>query len=209
LVDAEAGTWNPAAAVIECDARDASVRRPFGKDTLWSTNHYNCYPGWRGYAGRNMVERQKPVFRLRDISSVPAWQESLGDASNPLIDATGRFRRLGTLLDEHDGSLDVETAKEILRDRHHPDTGELRPWDVPARGRNDGVTISFFQARRTFCENAQVYKGSERMRITGQTGNLWAMVAAPGSGDFHVAMSDFPAHRGAFTRFNLREELGR
>jgi predicted choloylglycine hydrolase len=205
VADAKTNT----AVVVECSARDTAVRHPFEKDVLWSTNHYNCYPGWRGYEGLNMVESQQPVFRLRDISSIPAWQESLRDTSNAQIDAPGRFRRLEKLLDEHYGALDPTTAMEILRDRHHPDTGELRPWDVPARGRNDGVTISFFLARKTFCEQAQFYKSSETGRITGQTGNLWAMVATPGSGDFHVAMSDFPAHRGAFTHFNLREELGR
>jgi hypothetical protein len=98
---------------------------------------------------------------------------------------------------------------QILRDRHHPDTGELRPWDVPARGRNDGVTISFSLARKTFCEKTRFYKSGEAAPITGQTGNLWAMVATPASGDFHVAMSDFPAHRGPFLHFNLREELQR
>ena len=197
------------AAVIECDAGDTAVRHPFKEDMLWSTNHYNCYPGWRGYKGLNMVERQQPVFKLHDISSAAAWQESLRDTSNSLIDAAGRFRRLEKLLDEHQGTLDAEAAMEILRDRHHPDTGELRPWDVPARGRNDGVTISFSLARKTFSEKARFYKSKEAARITGQTGNLWAMVATPASGDFHVAMSDFPAHRGPFLHFNLREELRR
>ena len=35
------------------------------------------------------------------------------------------------------------------------------------------------------------------------------MIAAPATGDFRVALSGFPAHRGPFTHFNLLEELGR
>ena len=197
------------AAVIETNARETAVRRPFNEEVLWSTNHYNCYPGWRGYYGRNMVEGQKPVFRLRDTTSIEAWQESLRDPANSWIDATGRFRRYERLLAEQSGRIDFETGIEILRDRHHPDTGELRPWDVPARGRNDGVTISFFLARKTFSEKTRFYKSDEEACITGQTGNLWSLVATPGTGDFRVALSDFPAHRGAFLHFNLREELGR
>jgi hypothetical protein len=197
------------AAVIETNARHTAVRYPFQRNVLWTTNHCNCYPGWMGYEGINMVEGQKPVFRMGDVSTIEAWQESLRDAKNSWIDATGRFRRYEKLLGDAYGSLCFENGIEILRDRHHPDTGELRDWDTPANGRNDGVTISFLLKRKTFAEAARFYKSTERGRITGQTGNLWCMIAAPATGDFRVALSDFPAHRGAFTHFNLLEELGR
>jgi hypothetical protein len=205
VADAKAGR----AVVIETNARHTAVRRPFHQDLLWSTNHCNCYPGWRGYDGINMVEGQAPVFKMRDASSIDAWQESLRDTSNPYVDAAGRFRRYERLLGDAYGTLSMENGIEILRDRHHPDTGALRDWDTPAPSRNDGVTISFSLPRKTFAESAPFYKTDRKGKITGQTGNLWCMIATPATGDFRIAMQDFPAHRGQFVQLNLFEELGR
>lgn len=197
------------AAVIEANARHIGVRRPLQNEVLWSTNHCNCYPGWMGYSGRNMVEAQQPVYKLKDISSVDAWQASLRDNDNPNIAAAGRFRQLGTLLDAAAGRLDMESGIDILRDRHHPDTGVLRDWDTPSRARNDGTTISYLLPRKTYSGEIPFYKSSEEGAITGQSTNLWSMIISPESGDFGVALEGLPAHRKEFRRFNLFKELGR
>jgi hypothetical protein len=197
------------AAVVEANAKETAVRRPFGRDMLWSTNHCNCFPGWMGYQGKNMVEGQKPVYRLKDISTIEAWQESLREKDNSNIAATGRFRRYEKLLGEAYGNLSLEKGMEILSDRHNPDTGELRDWDTPAKGRNDGMTISYLLPRRTYSENARFYKSEDSGSITGQSTNLWSAMAAPASGDLYVALEGLPAHRRGFRYFNLFEELGR
>jgi len=81
------------AMVIETNAKQVAFRKPYEKAVLWTTNHYNCYPGWMGYQGENLVEGQQPAFRLKDVSSIAAWQESLQEKSNPYISAAGRFRQ--------------------------------------------------------------------------------------------------------------------
>jgi hypothetical protein len=197
------------AAVVEANARETAVRRPFERDLLWSTNHCNCYPGWMGYQGRNMVEGQKPVFRLKDTSTIEAWQTSLREKDNGNIAAAGRFRRYEALLDENYGRLGVDKGMAILSDRHHPDSGELRGWETPAVSRNDGVTISYLLPRRTYAEKANFYKGEGQGPITGQATNLWSVMASPASGDLYVALEGLPAHRQGYRHYNLFEELRR
>lgn len=194
------------AAVIEVSAAEAAVRRPEA-DVLWTTNHSNCYPGWMGYDGLNMVEFQQPVYRLADIGSIEAWQKSLADRDSPWISGTGRFERYRRLLKEHHGSISPETGKTILSDRVDPDTGLRREWDTPARGRNDGITISILGARKEYARDIPVYRGTDRLNIAAQAGNLWSMIATPETGDFAVAMKGFPAHRHGWVSFNLFEEL--
>jgi len=205
VADASART----AAVVEANARHVGVRRPWHGDALWSTNHCNCYPGWMGYSGLNMVEDQQPVYGLKDISSIDAWQTSLRQRDNPNIAASGRFRQLGKLLEAANGRLDMESGIEILRDRHHPDTGELREWDTPAKARNDGTTISYLLPRKSYSEKIPFYKSSEESPITGQSTNLWSMMIKPGTGEFSVALEGLPAHRYEFRQLNLFTELGR
>ena len=202
IADAKAGT----AAVMETSAARTAVRYP-ESDILWTTNHSNCYPGWMGYDGVNMVEDQKRVFRLSDIRSIQAWQQSLSDRKNPYISGAGRFRRYRQLLDEHHGSIGMETGKRILSDRIDPDTGIERAWDAPSPGKNDGATISLLYGRIVYASGARVHGTGRTIDITGQTGNLWSMTALPESGDFAVAAQGFPAHRHGWVSFNLQKEL--
>lgn len=197
------------AIVVETNAKQTAFRKPNGKDILWTTNHYNCYPGWMGYQGENLVEGQAPVYPLDDVSTIDAWQKSLKDKSNLYFSATGRFRQYEKLLNEQYGKITVESGIEILSDRHHPDTGELRNWETPAKAMNDGVTICFWLAPTEFAKKAKIYKSSKEIPIKAQNGNLWSMIAKPLTGDFRIALSDFPAQRGSYIHFNLHEELGR
>lgn len=198
-----------AAVVAEANAKHVCVRRPWKNEALWSTNHCNCYPGWMGYSGMNMVEAQQPVYGLNDISTIEAWQASLRDPDNPNIAAAGRFAQMGRLVEAATGALDIERGIEILRDRHHPDTGELREWDTPAKARNDGTTISYLLPRKSYAEKIGFYKSPEEGPVTGQSTNLWSMIIKPGTGEFHAALEGLPAHRHEFRRFNLFTELGR
>ena len=197
------------AVVVEANAKRIAVRKPYLRDCLWSTNHCNCYPGWMGYEGHNMVLDQQPAYRLKDISTIQAWQESLGEKDNPNIAAAGRFKRYKAMLDEGYGAIDLERGIEILRDRHHPDTGELRDWDSPAKARNDGMTISYLLPRKHYADSVPWYKSEGEGPVTGQSTNLWSMIAKPKTGEFLVALSGLPAHRYDFIAFNLLHELGR
>lgn len=197
------------AAVVEANAKETAIRLPYQKEALWSTNHCNCYPGWMGYEGKNMVAGQAPVYGLADVSNIEAWQLSLREKDNPNIAATGRFRRYQALIEETYGQLDVEAGMRILRDRRDPDTGEERPWDRPAKARNDGMTISYLLPRKSFAEDTRLYKADSRIEVTGQSTNLWSAVALPGTGEIYAALEGLPAHRRSFRYFNLLKELGR
>jgi hypothetical protein len=197
------------AAVVEANARDWAMRRPWGGEFLWSTNHCNCYPGWMGYQGTNMVTAQAPVYGLKDISSIATWQESLKERSNPHIAASGRFRRYEALLKQKYGTLDLNSAIDILRDRRDPDSGLERDWDQPAKARNDGMTISYLMPRKEYSDYVDWYKAQGGGPVSGQSMNLWSMVAKPETGEFGAALSGKPGHRGEFLFLNLKRELER
>ncbi|TXT42695.1 MAG: hypothetical protein FD137_2051 [Spirochaetes bacterium] len=197
------------AGVVEANARDWDLRLPWGGDFLWSTNHCNCYPGWMGYRGTNMVAAQAPVYGLKDISTAAAWQESLKEKGNPHIAAAGRFRRYEALLKEKYGILDLESAIEVLRDRQDPDSGLVRDWDQPAIARNDGMTISYLMPRKQYSDYVDWYKAPGGGPVTGQSMNLWSMVAELETGEFAAALTGKPGHKGEFIFLNLKRELER
>lgn len=197
------------AVVVEANAKRLALRKPYLKDCLWTTNHCNCYPGWMGYDGVNMVEDQQPTYGLKDISTQEAWQESLKEKDNPNIAAAGRFKRYKVMLEERYGTIDIENGIEILTDRHDPDTGEQRDWGTPAKARNNGMTISYLLPRKHYADSVPWYKSDGEGPVTGQSTNLWSMIAKPETGECMVALSGLPAHRHGFMAFNLLEELGR
>ncbi len=198
------------AAVIEVSATEIGVRYPEqGRHVLWTTNHYNCYPGWKGYRGYNMVAGQAPSLRMGDVSTIEKWQGNLYDADNPYISGAGRFVRFEQLLGEHYGRIDEGIGKQILSDRVDPSTGKERDWEEEHPGRNYGVTICMYSRTVKYAENVQFYKSSKRGSFSARLSNLWSMVSVLDNGDFWLATKDFPAPRGGYEPFNLRRELSR
>jgi len=197
------------AVVIEVSANELAVRYPErDKDTLCATNHYNCYPGWKGYTGYNMVLGQAPAYGLTDISTAEKWQNSLLDRENSVIPAASRFMRYEQLLDENYGKITVEKGIEILSDRYDPVTSKERAWNEPSPGRNNGATISMLFSlfpKDMITESVPYYKRDKRGPITAYESNLWSFVAVPSEGEIRLAMSDFPAQRGPYIHLNLKE----
>jgi hypothetical protein len=197
-------------AVIEVSASEVAVRYPEqGKDVLWSTNHSNCYPGWKGYNGHNMVSGQAKPFQLADITTLEKWQDSLRDRTNLYISGAGRFRRYEQLLYDNYGKITVEKGIEIVSDRRDPDSGRERGWSEAVPASNDGATICMLRPRVTYAENVICYKSKKKITISAESGCLWSLVAVPADGDLHLAITDFPAQRGPFVHLNLLEELER
>lgn len=204
--DAKAGR----AAVIEASASQVAVRYPeAGKDAMWTSNHCNCYPGWKGYEGHSMVIDQAPVYKMPDISTIEKWQESLADKDNPNVCGSARFVRYGQLLEEHYGKIDEKVAQQILSDRVDPYTGKVRDWEESHPSMNDGVTICMYSPIVKYADNVKFYKSEKKGSFSACFSNLWSMVAAVDSGEFWLAMKDFPAQRGGYEYFNLKEELAR
>lgn len=199
------------AAVIEVSATEVAVRYPEqGRDILWATNHYNCYPGWKGYTGHNMVLGQAPVYNLTDVSTIKRWQASLTDRKNTIIPAAGRFKRYEQLLNENYSKITVEKGIKILSDRHDPYTGEERDWNEPSPGHNDKPAISMLLhlfPDDTIVEDISYYKSNKKGTITAYVSNLWSLISVLPDGDIWLAIKDFPSQRGPFEYFNLIEEL--
>jgi hypothetical protein len=196
VADAEARK----AAVVETSSERVSIRYPMSDvKSLWQTNHSNCYPGWMGYSGYNMVADQAPVNELKDISTVEAWQNSLKDPYNFYVQAPSRFERYRQLIHEHYGRITPEIAMNILSDRCDPYTRMTRPLDLPSWTNNILCTICALYPDFTY--HAEGPAGTFRAHIA----NMWSMVAYPETGDFWLAAKGFPAQYGGYEHFNLRK----
>ena len=192
------------AAVVETSSRMVCVRHPMPDvKAMWQTNHSNCYPGWMGYSGYNMVADQAPVNEIEDISTIENWQASLKDPYNFYVQAPSRFERYGQLIHEHYGKISPENAMKILSDCYDPYTRMTRPQDFPSWTNNILCTICALYP--DFAYRAKEPLGEFKAHIA----NMWSLVARPETGDLWLAIRDFPAQRGGYEHFNLNDLLGR
>ncbi len=193
---------NKKAAVVETSATKVAVRHPFiGENFLYQANNSNCYPGWMGYDGYNMVDDQKLVNELTDVSSIDAWQKSLHDPENKYVQAPSRVERYGQLLNIHYGNITVDIAQEIMSDRYDPYTQKTREKMQPSVSNNILCTICALYPDQAFTANPPL--GEFKAHIA----NMWSLIAYPETGDFWLAINDFPAQYGGYVQFNLNDLL--
>lgn len=192
------------AAVVETSSKMVCVRYPMPDiKAMWQTNHSNCYPGWMGYSGYNMVADQVLVNELKDISTIENWQNSLKDPYNFYVQAPSRFERYGQLIHEYYGNMTPGNAIKILSDRYDPYTHMVRPEEQPSWTNNILCTICALYP--DFYYHANELVGDFKAHIA----NMWSMVAYPETGDLWLAIKDFPAQRSGYEHFNLKDMLGR
>ncbi|MCP5107591.1 MAG: hypothetical protein GY950_29655 [bacterium] len=193
-------------AIIEYTAAHIAVRfaEP-GKDVLWSTNHFNCFPGWQGYSGFNMAPDYDDRAKLADIGTIEKWQESLEKVGKGRAGRYGRYRRL---LDENYGKITVEKAKEIISDRYSLKQGKvLAPTE--ATGWKD-YPIMVHRPDWVMSKNIQYYKREKRGELRVKSGNVSSFVAVPGTGDIWWAVGIPPAaYTTGYTHMNLYLELAK
>ena len=198
VVDAKAKK----AAVVETSSKMVCVRYPMPNvKALWQTNHSNCYPGWMGYSGYNMVADQVMVNALKDISTIENWQNSLKGPYNFYVQAPSRFERYGQLIHEYYGQINVENAIKILSDRYDPYTQMTRPESFPSWTNN--ILCSICALYPDFTYQAKEPLGEFNAHIA----NMWSFIAYPETGDLWLAIKDFPAQYGGYEYFNLKELL--
>ncbi len=190
------------AAIVNASATQVHIRYPReDQDVLFTSNHTNCYPGWYGYEGYNMVNDQKQVYTLTDVSTIENWQKSLRDPENVWVPAPSRFERYEQLMNEHYGKINIETAQAVLSDRYDPYTKRTREKDAPSESNNTLATICALYKDDIYFEDIPSKK------FSAHVSNLWSMVMTPGNGDFWLAINDFPAQYGGYIHFNLNQEL--
>jgi len=191
------------AAVIETSSKMVCIRYPMQNiKALWQTNHSNCYPGWMGYSGYNMVADQVIVNELKDISTIQNWQESLKDPYNFYVQAPSRFERYAELIHKNYGNITVENAISIMSDRFDPYTKMKRAKELPSWTNNILSTICALYPDFKFTAEQPV--GEFQAHVS----NMWSLISYPESGDFWLAINDFPAQYGGYQKFNLNELLG-
>lgn len=187
--------------VIETTANALALRYPAeGKNILWTTNHFNCYPGWEGYEGSiNMPAKQEKFYKL-DISSIESWQNTI-----PMW-TKGRFDRTREIFNETYGKITVESMTSLISDRYCMKRKEYVEWDVL-----DAASIADIWANnKVIGKNIQYYKSDRKGDVTYTGGTVWSLVMTPLSGDLWIAMAgQVPAQRGEFMHINLLEELAK
>ncbi len=192
------------AVVVETSSSNVCCRYPIPDvKALWQTNHSNCYPGWMGYSGYNMVADQVLVNQLKDISTIENWQNSLKEPYNFYVQAPSRFERYQQLIHKYYGNITVENAIKILSDCYDPYTRLTRDKFFPSWTNNILCTICALYP--DFSYKAKEPVGPFKAHIA----NMWSMVAYPETGDFWLAINDFPAQYGGYEHFNLKELLMR
>lgn len=197
-----ADALNKKAAVVETSSTKVSVRYPVeGESKLWQANNSNCYPGWMGYEGYNMVDDQAPVNELTNVSTIVDWQASIRDPDNKYVQAPSRVERYGQLLQEYHGRITVDNAIAIMSDRYDPYTEKTREKLEPSVSNNILCTICALYPDETF--HASPPLGEFKAHIA----NMWSLVAYPETGDFWLAINDFPAEYGGYVKFNLHDLL--
>ncbi len=190
------------AAVIEASSKRVCVRYPMPNTTcLYQSNHSNCYPGWMGYSGYNMVADQQLVNKIKDIANVSDWQKSLKDPYNFYIQAPSRFERYSQLLHQFYGDISIENAVKIMSDRVDPYTNAKRAKELPSWTNNILSTICAKYPDFTF--HAAEPVGTFQAHVA----NMWSVIALPKKGDFWIAINDFPAQYGGYVKFNLHALL--
>ncbi|MDQ1276609.1 MAG: hypothetical protein QG610_2187 [Euryarchaeota archaeon] len=190
------------AVVVETSSRKICCRYPMPDvKALWQTNHSNCYPGWMGYSGYNMVADQVPVNQLKDISTIENWQNSLKEPYNFYVQAPSRFERYQQLIHEYYGNITVENAIKILSDCYDPYTRLTRDKFFPSWTNNILCTICALYP--DFSYKAKEPVGQFKAHIA----NMWSLVAYPETGDFWLAINDFPSQYGGYVHLNLKELL--
>jgi hypothetical protein len=190
------------AVVVETSSKEVTLRYPEeGAKVLWQSNHSNCYPGWMGYSGYNMVNDQVKVNELTDVSTIENWQESLRDPENLYVQAPSRFERYRELMAEYHGNITVDNAIAILSDRFDPYTQKTREKYSPSISNNILCTICALYPDFTYKADPPV--GEFKAHVA----NMWSMVAYPETGDFWIAVNDFPAQYGGYEAFNLKDLL--
>jgi len=198
------------AAIIETSATHVCIRYPpLGQNVLWQANHSNCFPGWEGYPqdAYNMVQDQQLVNQLEDVSTLEKWQKSLRDPNNLYVQAPSRFERYRTLLLETSANKIITPgiAMEILSDCVDPYAKEknYRDKDEPSVSNNILCTICALYPDMDF----EIPYGRTTKTFHAKISNMWSMVAYPETGDFWLAIQDFPAQYGGYEYFNLHTLL--
>jgi len=193
-------------AMIEYTAEDITVRfsEP-DKDMIWTTNHFNSYPGWQGYSGFNMAPTYDERAGLEDISSIEKWQESLEKIGKGRAGRYGRYREL---INSNYGNIDLDITRAIISDRYSRIQKKVLAPTESTDWRDYPIMVC--QQDWVMSKNIVYYKSNREGQLVVKSGNVSSFFATPGTGDIWWAVGLPPsAYTMEYTHLNLQKELAR
>ncbi len=185
------------AVVVEVSGTELAVRHG-QEDTICATNHFNCYPGWQGYSGHNMVPGQAAAYKLNDISTIEKWQESVKQADPSSF---ARYQRLKDLLEGNYGEIDAAKATSIMSDRFDLLAGRILGWD------EYGYAVCALGHQETIARRVKYYRSGQVGPITDQHITWSSEVGDPEDLLVWIAIGNRPAQRGKYILFDLKKEI--
>ncbi|MCK4468754.1 MAG: hypothetical protein KAU60_10420, partial [Desulfobacterales bacterium] len=106
------------------------------------------------------------------------------------------------LISQYKGSINLENAQKILTALYDPYTEKERQKWEPSISNNILCTICALYPNMDFTAKPPVGK------FKAHIANMWSLIAYPETGDFWLAINDFPAQYGGYEYFNLNSLLG-
>ena len=189
------GDGTPNGAVIELSGTEMAIRYEdpgFLPDVIWSTNHYNCYPGWQGYEGYNMVPGQIAFWGIpwEQADTVDEWQAVLQEL-NPIGFTWSRYERYRELISENHGNIDSFKAMDFQSD----------------------TTILYYKGLT--CNSPVEILAPECVQMFGIVRpitrqwifSIFSVIYAPSDGVAWVAVGAKPAQIGTYWPVNLTQYL--
>jgi len=193
-------------AMIEYTADDIAIRYSEPEqDLLWTTNHFNCFPGWQGYKGINMASTYNDRAGLEDISTIDKWQNSLEKIGKG---TAGRYGRYQQLLRRNYGIIDLDLAKTIISDRYSKIQSKILSATEPTEWNDYPIMVC--NQDWIMSENIQYYKSDYIGSLIVKIGNVSSFFATPGTGDIWWTVGLPPSgYTMEYTHLNLLKELFR
>jgi len=107
----------PTALEIQGSCNKMAVFGPSeGMDAYWNSNQYFAYPGYKGYVGENLAKDQLEYLEIpfEEADTVEKWIRALKRDGETRTFSWQRLEKLGELVKQHYGKIDVETTIEIM-----------------------------------------------------------------------------------------------
>ncbi len=150
-----------------------------GMDAYWNTNQYLAYPGYRGYRGVDLARDQLHWFGVPpgEADTVEKWVEAMRRESAKRTFSWQRFERMGELVRERYGRIDVPAVIDIL--------------SAPPLCRET-------EGRQTLAPECEQLFGEKGPIVDFRLSSIFSVVFDAGDMTAHVAVGAEPAQRGRY-----------
>ncbi len=164
------------------------------RDAVWTTNHYNAYPGFRGYPENDPDSPNMAALAIDSsrIQNRADWQNYLRETAPS---SYYRWERVRELIAEKHGTITAEDVIGFLGD-----TKQFHS-DPPVRISQADPEIHLT------AEPVQHLFGPDEPLKAQSLASAYSVVFEPEIGNAWIAAGKIPAQKGTYHRFNLDYHL--